>query len=254
MMMCRRALIAIIAVSLLIGGCASQSGGELKDSWWKCATAGGILGGAGGALDDDKSLGYGALAGAVLGGVICAVTGDKGASVESSPQPECEFVIAGWDVAMYGCPVDTDQDGVPDPLDQCPGTVPGTPVDEMGCAVVVTTIEQEIYLDPVHFALSSAELSTTSATILNQELAVIQDYPDSRVVITGYTDSTGPKSYNEELSRNRARSVQDYLITNGVNPARIELYADGPEDPIESNDTRSGREMNRRVQIILKPQ
>ena len=251
MMTGKSALIAIVTASLLVSGCANQSGGNLTDSWWKCATAGGILGGAGGALDDAKSAGYGALAGAVLGGVICAVTDDK--KEAHVVQPECEFIIPGWDVTISGCPVDTDQDGVPDPLDQCPDTPLGTAVDELGCPVVVTTIEQEIYLEPVHFELSSAELTTTSTAILSQELAVIQEYPDSRVVVTGYTDSTGSLSFNEELSKNRARSVRDYLINNGVDPARIELFGDGPEDPVASNDNRPGREMNRRVQIVLKP-
>ena len=249
----KRALIAITTASLLVSGCASQSGGNLKDSWWKCATAGGILGGAGGALDDAKSAGYGALAGAVLGGVICAVTDDEEAPVAET-QPECEFIIAGWDVAVNGCPVDTDQDGVPDPLDQCPQTAVGTAVDETGCAVLVTTIEQEVYLDPVHFELSSAELTGTAISILGQEMTAIQEYPNSRVVVTGYTDTTGPLSFNEELSKNRARSVRDYLVNNGVDPSRIELYGDGPDDPIASNDNRPGREMNRRVQIVLKPQ
>ncbi len=255
MMTGKKVLFATMTVSLLMSGCSSQSRRfeSLTSSWWKCATAGGIVGGAGGALDDGRAAAYGALGGAVLGGLICAIVEKEdgtGADTRPSEKPavECEHYVPGWDVASYGCPMDTDYDGVPDPMDQCPNTPAGSHVDENGCVVV----QQEVYLEPIQFALSSAELSEKAREQLNEMAYTIKQYPSSEVVITGYTDTTGPVEFNRALSKRRAQSVQDYLEARGVRSSRIEVYGDGPEDPIASNATRPGREMNRRVQIELR--
>ena len=83
---------------------------------------------------------------------------------------------------------------------------------------------------------------------------MLNQYPNSRVLVTGYTDNTGSPSYNLQLSRDRAQTMANYLITQGVDPARIQVVGMGEADPIASNATPAGRQLNRRVEITVIPQ
>ncbi len=246
----KSAVFVTVAVSALVGGCANFSG--KVDNWWECATAGAIVGGAGGALDSQDSALWGALGGALIGGSICALTQtNERAGVVApepvAPLPQCEHIVPGWDVELHGCPPDTDGDGVPDPLDMCPDTLSGESVDSMGCPILESAM-----VEAVHFAFSSFELSAEARDILDLEVGLIKRYPSAQVVLTGYTDTTGPFNFNNKLSQDRALSVRDYLVSQGVDTSRITTRGDGPSDPVESNDTMQGRLMNRRVQIEIK--
>jgi len=88
---------------------------------------------------------------------------------------------------------------------------------------------------------------------LNDITSVLNQYPETRIVISGNTDNTGSYSYNIDLSVKRARSVADYLVSRGVNPNRITINGFGPDNPIASNSTASGRAQNRRVEIQIFP-
>lgn len=72
-----------------------------------------------------------------------------------------------------------------------------------------------------------------------------------RMNVIGYTDSTGSDAVNRPLSLDRAESVRDYLVGRGVTPSRIVVDGRGASDPVASNDSESGRAMNRRVEIYL---
>ena len=69
----------------------------------------------------------------------------------------------------------------------------------------------------------------------------------------GHTDSQGDAAYNQRLSERRAQAVQSYLVSRGVNPARMVAYGQGETQPIASNDTASGRAANRRVELRVTP-
>jgi len=71
------------------------------------------------------------------------------------------------------------------------------------------------------------------------------------VVIVGHTDSSGDPKYNMWLSRERARSVADYLISTGINEDQVRTIGRGAKEPMASNDTRDGRMQNRRVDILV---
>lgn len=88
---------------------------------------------------------------------------------------------------------------------------------------------------------------------LNDIAAVLNQYPETRIVISGNTDNTGAYSYNMDLSVKRARSVADYLVRRGVNPNRITINGFGPDRPIANNATAAGRAQNRRVEIQIYP-
>ena len=88
-----------------------------------------------------------------------------------------------------------------------------------------------------------------------QQLARVAEFlvenPDRNVLIEGHTDSTAPDAYNLALSQRRANAVEDFLITQGVDPTRMSSDGYGEQLPIASNDTTAGRQANRRVELVV---
>jgi len=74
-------------------------------------------------------------------------------------------------------------------------------------------------------------------------------HQDSKILITGYTDTMGNSNYNLQLSKFRANIVKSFLLGLGVKSHQMQIQGRGGQDPIESNDTPWGRMMNRRVEI-----
>ena len=69
--------------------------------------------------------------------------------------------------------------------------------------------------------------------------------------IGGHTDNSGSASYNKQLSEKRAHSVYAYLITQGLNPARLSTKGYGSDRPIADNATEAGRQTNRRIEFMI---
>ena len=134
---------------------------------------------------------------------------------------------------------DTDGDGVLDAKDKCPGTPKGAKVDGRGCWTIPMA----------HFDLNKASIRPSAIPELNGVAAVLKENPGLKIEIQGYTDTTGTKAYNKQLSERRAKSVKKYLVGQGVEASRISAVGLGVENPIASNATRKGREDNRRVQF-----
>src|SRR5690606_19573722 len=105
----------------------------------------------------------------------------------------------------------------------------------------------------VTFAFDQATIQPQFYGALNNVAATLQQYPSSYVDIIGHTDSTGAHDYNQRLSEARANSVAQYLISRGVNPARVQAYGMGESQPIASNSTAAGQQGNRRVEILITP-
>jgi outer membrane protein OmpA-like peptidoglycan-associated protein len=104
----------------------------------------------------------------------------------------------------------------------------------------------------VYFKHNSFEISDASLGILNRLAKHIINKQETKILITGYTDSTGPKSYNDTISMRRAETVKNYLINKGIKLSRITAMGLGAQDFIASNETESGRKLNRRVEIDIK--
>ena len=151
-----------------------------------------------------------------------------------------------------GCPwPDTDGDGVLDKDDQCVNEA--GPASNNGCPEPNDDDQKRLnqYAKTILFDTGKATIKFQSAEVLNQIINVLKKFPKSRFRIEGYTDSTGKKQKNIELSQNRADAVKIYLIQGGIDQSRLESKGYGPENPIASNKTRKGRELNRRVEINL---
>lgn len=106
-------------------------------------------------------------------------------------------------------------------------------------------------LGNVLFATGRAELKAGSIDSLNQLVAFLNQYPDRNVMIEGHTDNVGTASSNQALSERRAGSVQSYLLQQGIGSQRMTFSGMGEGQPIADNDTDSGRQQNRRVEIII---
>ena len=142
-------------------------------------------------------------------------------------------------------PLDSDGDGVPDSIDQCPNTPKGDRVDSVGC-----TIKDEIKLKGVNFATDSANLTSESSTVLDCGVATLKKYPQMVIEVDGHTDSRGSKKHNLVLSQHRAESVMNYLQEHGVTNT-MTAKGFGEEKPIADNATADGRLENRRVSLHI---
>ena len=141
---------------------------------------------------------------------------------------------------------DTDNDGIPDTLDDCRGTASGQMVDQTGCEFV-----DIIHLDGVQFDLDSDRLRADSVFIIQQAAEVLRRYPALEVVVAGHTDSQASEIYNLGLSERRAKRVRDYLIELGIRSQRLGWKGYGESRPIGDNRTAEGRFQNRRVELEI---
>lgn len=101
------------------------------------------------------------------------------------------------------------------------------------------------------FAFDSFELSEDAKGILDKLIPVIEDVPDTKLKIIGHTDNIGGKSYNDNLSLNRAKSVASYLSARGIDRNSIIEQGKGFSQPVADNTTEQGRAKNRRVEIFI---
>ncbi|HSX49558.1 MAG TPA: OmpA family protein, partial [Cellvibrio sp.] len=105
----------------------------------------------------------------------------------------------------------------------------------------------------ITFASNSADIRSDFFPVLNSVAKVLAEFNKTSIKVTGHTDSTGGDKINQPLSENRADSVAMYLRSQKVSSARIQSYGYGSRYPVASNDTPSGREANRRVELELVP-
>ena len=162
---------------------------------------------------------------------------------------KCPNTPKGVKVDKHGCPLDSDGDGVPDYLDKCPGTPRGVPVDDNGCppeGIVVRGNEWAVQ-GQILFDVNKAGLKPAAEGLLGRAVTFLKKNPQYHVEIQGHTDSTGPTAWNDTLSQKRADSVRDFLVSHGIAADRLTAKGYGSTDPIAANDTREGRQQNRRV-------
>jgi outer membrane protein OmpA-like peptidoglycan-associated protein len=105
----------------------------------------------------------------------------------------------------------------------------------------------------VSFDYDSAKIKPAFKTTLNKLAEIMIKYDRTIVFVVGHTDNTGSEAYNQLLSERRASSVVSYLIAQGVNADRLFAEGRGETAPRATNETASGRQLNRRVEIFIKP-
>lgn len=204
-------------------------------------------------------------AGTQVNGQGCEGDSDSDGVADSSDT--CPDTAAGTAVNEQGCPAtaDADNDGVADDKDQCADTAAGTAVDESGCAPKAEGCRapmpgepinlegcatgESVVLKGVNFEVNSSRLTANAKAILNQVSDSLAASPAMKVEIGGHTDAQGSDAFNLKLSERRAQSVHDYLVARGVDPSRLSAKGYGEAQPIDTNETPEGRELNRRVEL-----
>jgi outer membrane protein OmpA-like peptidoglycan-associated protein len=207
------ALIAIVLTLSLLAGCAAK---QQPRTTARDKTKRGAAVGAG----------VGALVGALLG------EGDADAILKGAA------IGAGLGVGV-GAYMDRQEEKI--------ARIPGTTVERIGDRRLLVHFNSDVL-----FATDSAELSSQSRITLQEASKVIAEFNKTAVVVQGHTDSTGSDEHNQELSVRRAQSVYNYFIDRGVDPRRLIARGYGETQPVVSNDTPAGRQLNRRVDLLLK--
>lgn len=105
----------------------------------------------------------------------------------------------------------------------------------------------------VSFDFNSASLKPGFLPTLNKVAGILGRYTSTTVTVIGHTDSIGSEAYNQALSERRARSVMNYMTDRGINPARLNAVGRGESQPRATNATEAGRQLNRRVEILVRP-
>lgn len=111
-----------------------------------------------------------------------------------------------------------------------------------------------VSMPDVLFDPKSANLKPTARERLAKVAGILLSYPDMKIEVDGYTDSTGDPKLNEQLSQDRAVAVQSYLSQQGVPPSAISIHGLGAANPLASNDSTEGRQQNRRVELVVSGQ
>lgn len=201
--------------------------------------------------------------------------------VPVAPVKDCPVAVVDAETGRRDCAADSDRDGVGDPLDQCPGTAPGTVVNRQGCPRSTVSsdadgdgvanvqdkcpgtqagfkvdgagcvIAQTTSIAGVSFDPDSARLTAEGRSTLDGVATTLQGQSGLQVEIAGHTDSVGSDAYNTLLSQQRAEAVRSYLIEKGVDGNRLTAVGYGEAEPVASNDTEEGRISNRRVEFRI---
>jgi len=102
------------------------------------------------------------------------------------------------------------------------------------------------------FELSGYELSAEGKAEVKAFSAKLEGHDVDKIVVEGYTDSTGDAAFNQQLSEKRANAVKDEMVKNGVDASLITVIGHGESNPIADNSTRAGRAQNRRVTVSVE--
>ena len=105
----------------------------------------------------------------------------------------------------------------------------------------------------ITFDLNESTIKPSFSGTLESVALVLKEFDKTIIQIEGHTDSSGSDSYNQLLSERRASSVRDFLLNQGIAPARTRATGYGERYPVASNDSAAGREQNRRVELTLVP-
>lgn len=178
----------------------------------------------------------GGAVGAGAGGVIGGIIGSKkdntaiGAIIGAT--------VGGTAGALIGRYMDKQARELEDELE-------GAEVERVGEGILVT------FDSGLLFDFDSYGLRSETRANLREMATTLDEYEDTNLLVEGHTDAKGSEDYNQKLSRQRAQSVADYLSNQGVSRSRLVTRGYGENQPVATNETESGRQKNRRVEVAI---
>jgi outer membrane protein OmpA-like peptidoglycan-associated protein len=181
--------------------------------------------------------------GAIIGGIAGALAGGVISNNRNGHSGKRGAIVGGLAGTAAGAIVGAMMDKQERQLRQ----IQGVDVTRTADNELKVTVKNDVLFD-----YNSAGLRSASRASLREMANVFQQYPNTTLAVEGFTDSTGSASYNERLSERRASSVANYLENLGVRGSRVETIGYGESRPRATNNTASGRQLNRRVEIHVR--
>jgi outer membrane protein OmpA-like peptidoglycan-associated protein len=181
----------------------------------------------------------GAGAGAIIGAII-------GNNVGNGKNGKLGAVIGGLIGGGAGVLIGKKMD---DQAKRIEAEVPGAIVERVDNGIVITFDENS----GVYFDTNKSNINSKSQETLNKLSAVFKEFPDTKILVVGHTDSSGKDEYNMTLSEKRAKSVTSFLTNKGLVSSRFETLWYGETKPKYDNSTAEGRAKNRRVNVAIVP-
>ena len=210
----RKSIYVFMCMALITGCSATRNANKKQKGAVIGATGGAVIGGIlGNNIGKGNNTALGAIIGAVVGGVAGGYIGDR---------------------------MDRQAERIEE-------EIPGAEVTRVGEGINVTFTEDA----GVYFDTNKSAVKGASATTLDKLAGIFKEYPKSNVLVEGHTDSAGPEDYNMNLSKQRAESVTNYLIAQGISPTRFTTKWYGENQPKADNATTEGKAKNRRVELAI---
>ena len=213
----RKIAVLVLSVAVMLTGCEAYNNSNK-------AQRGAVIGAAGGAL-----------LGAILGNNV-------GNGQNSELGAVLGTVVGGAAGAVIGNQMDKQAKKIEE-------EIPGAEVQRVDDGIVVTFDENS----GVYFDTAKHNINEKSRQTLDKLVSVLKEYPDTNVLVAGYTDSVGKDAYNLGLSQRRAQAVTSYFTSKGLPAKRFTTKWYGEQNPVASNDTPEGRAKNRRVNVVIVP-
>lgn len=226
-----KGLMALMCVALISSGCASMS--ERQKGFMKGAAVGAVIGGGSGAAIgsgvDDSNRDNGAVIGIAAGAIVGGIVGAMLAKEPAAPEPECKKP-------------EPPKPASPPPPPPAPAPKP---------APAPAPVKEKVVLRGINFDLDKANIKPEFVPVLEEGAKILKSHSDVKVEVQGHTCALGTDQYNQKLSEKRAKSVKDFLVSNGVDSKRLNTVGYGESKPIADNNTDAGRRMNRRVEFSV---
>jgi outer membrane protein OmpA-like peptidoglycan-associated protein len=209
----QKIILALLASAVMVGCATDDPNKQAKTGAVIGAVAGAVLGHQ---LDDDSGRYVGAAVGALAGGAVGHyMDNQEQAFNQALAQEQQQHTIE---------------------------------IERMRDDTLKLSLDSEVSFD-----FDRSEVKPAFRPSLDKLGDVLVKYNRTVVHVVGHTDSVGSDAYNQELSQRRAYAVSDYLTTHGVPVERLRSEGRGEREPRATNDTEAGRQLNRRVEIYLKP-
>lgn len=129
--------------------------------------------------------------------------------------------------------------------DEMRADLEGAKIERVGEGIKIT------FDSGILFDVNKSNLRPQAMSNIQKLATILNKYPDTEILVEGHTDSTGPEEHNMDLSIRRAQSVSNYLASLQVLQTRIHTNGYGESQPIATNETAEGRQLNRRVEVAI---